>query len=59
MKETILQFGTGKFLRAFFDPFIDTLNKQGLYDGKVVVASPTDSAAVDLINAQGGAYHLL
>ena len=59
MKETILQFGTGKFLRAFVDSFIDTLNKKGLYDGKIVIVSPTDSKAVETINAQNGAYHLL
>lgn len=58
MKETILQFGTGKFLRAFVDAFVDTLCKQGLYDGKIVIVSPTDSAAVETINAQKGVYHL-
>ena len=59
MKETILQFGTGKFLRAFVDSFVDTLNKKGLYDGKIVIVSPTDSKAVETINAQKGVYHLL
>ena len=59
MKETILQFGTGKFLRAFVDAFVDTLNRQGLYDGKIVIVSPTDSKTVDAINAQRGAYHLV
>ena len=47
MKETILQFGTGKFLRAFVDSFVDSMNKRGLYDGRVVIVSPTDSKAVD------------
>ena len=59
MKETILQFGTGNFLRGFVDCFVDSLNKQGLYDGKVVIVSPTDSKAVETINAQGGRYHLI
>ena len=59
MKETILQFGTGKFLRAFVDAFVDALNKKGLYDGKIVIVSPTDSKAVETINAQGGSYHLI
>jgi len=59
MKETILQFGTGKFLRAFFDAFVETLNKQGLYAGRVVIVSPTDSKAVETINAQNGVYHLI
>ena len=47
MKETVLQFGTGNFLRGFADYFIDALNKQGLYDGKIVVVSPTNSKAVE------------
>lgn len=59
MKETVLQFGTGNFLRGFADYFIDALNKQGLYDGKIVVVSPTNSKAVEKINAQKGRYNLL
>ncbi|MBQ6065508.1 MAG: tagaturonate reductase [Clostridia bacterium] len=59
MKETILQFGTGNFLRAFAGDFIDRLNRAGLYDGNIVIVSPTDSANVARINAQGGRYHLL
>lgn len=58
MKETILQFGTGNFLRGFADFFVDSLNKQGLYDGKIVIVSPTDSEAVAKINAQNGKYNL-
>lgn len=59
MKETILQFGTGNFLRGFADYFIDALNKQGMYDGKIVVVSPTDSKSVKKINAQKGRYNLI
>ncbi|MGN1444290.1 MAG: tagaturonate reductase [Acutalibacteraceae bacterium] len=59
MKEAILQFGTGNFLRGFADLFIDSLNKQGLYDGKIVIVSPTDSETVEKINAQNGTYHLI
>ncbi len=59
MKETILQFGTGNFLRGFADYFIDALNKQGLYGGKIVVVSPTNSKAVEKINAQKGRYNLI
>ncbi|MBQ6019933.1 MAG: tagaturonate reductase [Clostridia bacterium] len=57
--ERILQFGTGNFLRAFACDFIDSLNHKGLYDGKIVIVSPTDSARVDAINSQNGEYHLL
>lgn len=59
MKETILQFGTGNFLRGFADYFINELNEQGLYGGKIVVVSPTNSKSVDKINAQNGKYNLI
>lgn len=59
MKETILQFGTGNFLRGFADYFIDALNKQGLYDGEIVVISPTNSKSVEKINARKGRYNLI
>lgn len=59
MKETVLQFGTGNFLRGFADYFINELNKQGLYGGKIVVVSPTNSKAVEKINSQNGRYNLL
>lgn len=59
MKETILQFGTGNFLRGFADYFVDALNKKNLYDGKIVIVSPTDSKAVEKINAQNGKYNLI
>lgn len=58
MKETIIQFGTGNFLRGFADYFIDKMNKQGLYDGKAVVVSPTDSKTVDTLNEQNCRYNL-
>ena len=59
MKETVLQFGTGNFLRGFADYFIDAMNKQGIYDGKTVIVSPTDSGAVESINSQNGRYNLI
>lgn len=58
MKEKIIQFGTGNFLRGFADYFIDKLNKDGLYDGKIVIVSPTDSKQVDILNEQKGRYNL-
>ncbi len=58
MKERIIQFGTGNFLRGFADAFIDKLNKDGLFDGGVVIVSPTDSKNVDVINSQQGRYNL-
>lgn len=58
MKEKIIQFGTGNFLRGFADYFVDQLNKNGLYDGKIVIVSPTDSKTVDTLNKQDCRYNL-
>lgn len=58
MKEKIIQFGTGNFLRGFIDYFIYKLNKEDLFDGKIVIVSPTDSKQVDVINSQQGRYNL-
>lgn len=58
MKEKIIQFGTGNFLRGFADYFVDKLNRENLYDGKVVIVSPTDSKQVEIINSQQGRYNL-
>lgn len=59
MIEKILQFGTGNFLRGFADFFIDSMNKQGIFDGKIVVVSPINSKSVEKINAQNGRYNLI
>lgn len=58
MKEKIIQFGTGNFLRGFADYFIDKLNKENLYDGKTVIVSPTNSKTVDVLNEQNCRYNL-
>ena len=58
-RETIIQFGTGRFLRGFFDYFINCLNRQGLYDGRIVVIQSTPGGAAKRINTQKGAYHLV
>lgn len=59
MKETVLQFGTGNFLRGFFNHFLHVLNEKGLYEGKAVIVQPTNGRTGDVINAQGGVYNLL
>lgn len=42
MKEQIVQFGTGKFLRGFFDWMVQKLNDETGFDGKVVLIKSTD-----------------
>ena len=59
MKETIIQFGEGNFLRAFADDFINELNKKGLYDGKVVIVKPTPRGNLDKFEEQKCVYNLL
>ena len=58
MKERIIQFGEGNFLRAFVDYFIDAMNKQDLFDGQVVVVQPLAGGMVSKLNDQDGKYHL-
>ena len=58
MKETIIQFGEGNFLRGFFDYFLDVMNKNGLYDGKAVVIQPREGGKCALLNAQDCRYNL-
>ncbi len=58
MKETIIQFGEGNFLRGFFDYFLDVMNKNGLYDGKAVVIQPREGGKCAVLNAQNCTYNL-
>ena len=58
MRETIIQFGEGNFLRGFFDYFLDVLNKKGLYDGKAVVIQPREGGKCALLNEQNCDYNL-
>lgn len=58
MRETVIQFGEGNFLRAFVNYFFDVMNKKGLYDGKAVVVQPLENGLVHLLNEQDGKYNL-
>ncbi len=58
MKETVIQFGEGNFLRGFFDSFIDTMNKKGIYDGKAVVIQPRTGGKCGLLKEQNCKYNL-
>ncbi|MGI8637738.1 MAG: tagaturonate reductase, partial [Segetibacter sp.] len=41
LPEKVLQFGTGVLLRGLPDYFIDKANKQGVFNGRVVVVKST------------------
>ncbi|MBC6995211.1 tagaturonate reductase [Neolewinella lacunae] len=56
--ERILQFGTGVLLRGLCDYAIDAGNRQGLYNGSVVMVKSTASGSIDAFVRQGGQYTL-
>lgn len=56
LPETVLQFGTGAFLRGFADVFLDEANREGLFGGRVVVVGSTGSGRARGINEQDGLY---
>ncbi len=58
MKETVIQFGEGNFLRGFFDYFLDVMNKNGLYSGKAVVIQPREGGKCAILNEQNCKYNL-
>jgi tagaturonate reductase len=55
---TILQFGTGKFLRAFADLFVHETNQSGTTATRVVVVQSTGSQRAAQFNAAAGRYHV-
>ena len=58
MKETVIQFGEGNFLRGFFDYFLDVMNKDSLYEGKAVVVQPRKGGKCALLENQDCKYNL-
>ena len=56
LPEKVMQFGTGGFLRAFADYFIDEANRQGVFNGRVVMVGSTGSKRTSILKQQGGLY---
>lgn len=56
--ETLLQFGTGRFQRAFVDRFIHQANVEGQNIGGVVVVQSTGGEEAAKLNAAKGIYHI-
>jgi len=59
LPETILQFGTGRFLRAFADRFVHEANEQGQAVGRVVMVQSTGDDVAKKLNSRGGMYHIV
>jgi len=58
LPEKVLQFGTGVLLRGLPDYFIDKANRQGIFNGRIVVVKSTDSGDSGVFDRQDGLYTL-
>jgi tagaturonate reductase len=58
LPEKILQFGTGVLLRALPDYFVDKANKQGIFNGRILVIKSTSTGEKDAFDRQDGMYTL-
>lgn len=56
MKEKVIQFGEGGFLRGFADWMIQRVNENTDFAGSVVVVQPIEKGMCDLLTAQGCVY---
>ena len=56
MKERVIQFGEGGFLRGFADWMLQKINEKTDFAGKVVVVQPIEKGMCDLLEAQGCVY---
>jgi len=59
LPETILQFGTGRFLRAFCDLFVQQANDEGQAVGRIVVVQSTAGSRAEGLNSQRDGYHVV
>src|SRR5580700_1575604 len=59
LPETVLQFGSGRFLRAFADLFIHQTNQTANPVGKVVIVQSTGGDRAGGLNSQAGRYHVV
>src|SRR5436190_22243740 len=57
LPEKVLQFGTGVLLRGLPDYFIDKANRNGIFNGRIVVVKST-SGNTNAFNQQDGLYTL-
>ena len=59
LPEKVLQFGTGVLLRGLPDYFIDKANKQGIFNGRIVVVKSTLQGGTDAFAEQDGLFTLV
>ncbi|WP_462255138.1 tagaturonate reductase [Ferruginibacter sp.] len=58
LPEKVLQFGTGVLLRGLPDYFIDKANRQGIFNGRIVVVKSTAGGDATAFEKQDGLYTL-
>ena len=58
LPEKVLQFGTGVLLRGLPDYFIDKANRQGIFNGRIVVVKSTSQGDSSSFDKQDGLYTL-
>ncbi|WP_223650395.1 tagaturonate reductase [Hymenobacter psoromatis] len=56
LPEKVLQFGTGVLLRGLPDFLVDQANRQGIFNGRVVVVKSTDGGDATAFARQNGLY---
>lgn len=56
LPERILQFGTGVLLRGLCEFFIHKANRQGIFNGRIVVVKSTDAGDADEFSEQDNLY---
>jgi tagaturonate reductase len=58
LPEKIIQFGTGVLLRALPDYFVDKANRQGIFNGRILLVKSTATEGADDFQQQDGLYTL-
>jgi tagaturonate reductase len=58
LPEKVLQFGTGVLLRGLPDYLIDDANRQGIFNGRIVVVKSTDAGDAGSFERQDNLYTL-
>jgi len=58
LPEKVIQFGTGVLLRGLPDYFIDKANRNGIFNGRILVVKSTSSGGADAFSTQDNLYTL-
>ena len=56
LPEKVLQFGSGVLLRGLADYFIDKANRQGIFNGRVVIVKTTEQTDIKTFAKQNNLY---